>query len=174
MTDKAYEHNFEVDSTGVSNETSYCVSDVQHIYVNDINQGNYSSGFVNWSNVSVVGSSFEKQYAFSEGYLAVPYEVSVEVTTGAMRFDTGYSYAAALSHKGSHHFIDWCSIKMNGVSVNRNTHEFDNGKSIWFVSDNVGEANNETVSTSESDLTDSFRPTALRNDGWIDETEYRL
>ncbi len=48
------------------------ISDCQWIYINDINQINYSNGYVNFTNISVIGSNLEKQYLWSQGYLATP------------------------------------------------------------------------------------------------------
>ncbi len=80
MANSLFEFNFEHDQQPTEN--SYPISDVQWIYINDINQGNYSNGFINFTNVSVIGSSVEKQYLWSQGYLAIPYTITVAPSQG--------------------------------------------------------------------------------------------
>ena len=195
MSESLFHFNFEHDATGESKPSDYPISDVQYIYINDINQGNYSSGFVNFTNVSVIGSNFEKQYAWSEGYLLVPYQVDldlVQAAGGTAAFDPTFSYAGALSSKGSHHFLDWCSIKFNGVSCNRNTyynnlitnealktlnadeyklqadllgHAWDEGRFMDLVA-NVGEVNNRV--SKASNFTSVFNPSSQSNEGHVE------
>jgi hypothetical protein len=95
-------------------------TDVQWIYINDINQNNYSNGFVNFTNVSVIGSNVEKQYLWSQGYLAIPYTITA-VPTG-MQFVPDDSNINAISIKSYASFIDWVSVKFNGVSCTRNSY----------------------------------------------------
>ena len=75
MSNNLFQFNFEHDQQ--STENSYPISDVQWIYINDINQQNYSNGFVNFTNVSVIGSDVSKQYDWSQAYLALPYTVTI-------------------------------------------------------------------------------------------------
>ena len=53
------------------------------MYVNDINQQNYSNGFINFTNVSIIGSSFEKQYDWSQAYITMRYTVVIQPSGGA-------------------------------------------------------------------------------------------
>jgi hypothetical protein len=70
MANSLFEFNFEHDQNqDTSNQ--YPINDVQWIYINDINRNNYSNGFINFTNVSVIGNSVEKQYLWSQGYLAI-------------------------------------------------------------------------------------------------------
>ena len=75
MSNQLYQFNFEHDQQQTENQ--YPINDVQWIYVNDINSNNYSNGYVNFTNVSIIGSSVEKQYEWSQAYLAIPYTVTV-------------------------------------------------------------------------------------------------
>ena len=80
MANSLFQYHFEDDQQ--EKENSYPISDVQWIYINDINQNNYSNGFINFTNVSIIGSSVEKQYAWSQAYLAVPYTITVSPANG--------------------------------------------------------------------------------------------
>jgi hypothetical protein len=75
MANSLFQFNFQDDQQ--EKENSYPISDVQWIYINDINQSNYRNSFINFTNVSVIGSNVEKQYLWSQGYLAIPYTITV-------------------------------------------------------------------------------------------------
>jgi hypothetical protein len=119
MSNNLFQFNFEHDQQEKTN--SYPISDCQWIYINDVNQGNYSNGFINYTNVSVIGSNVEKQYLWSQGYLAIPYTITV-VGANGMQFVPDDSYVNALSIKSYASFIDWVSVKFNGVSCTRNSY----------------------------------------------------
>ena len=104
MTNSLFQFNFQDDQQ--EKENSYPISDVQWIYINDINQNNYSNGFINFTNVSIIGSSVEKQYAWSQGYLAVPYTITI-VPAGGMNFVVDDANVNALSVKSYASLIDW-------------------------------------------------------------------
>jgi hypothetical protein len=167
MSNNLFQFNFEHDQQPTEN--SYPISDVQWIYINDINQNNYSNGYINWTNVSVIGSDVSKQYLWSQGYLAIPYTITI-VPTG-MNFVADDSNANAISIKSYASFIDWVSVKFNGVSCTRNSyynalvmnekiktyntdkyklygdimaHDWDNGYGISYSS-TIGERNNNTL-----------------------------
>ncbi len=78
MSNNLFQFNFEHDQQPTENQ--YCISDAQWVYINDINQNNYSNGFINFTNVSVIGSDVSKQYLWSQGYLAIPYTITVVPT----------------------------------------------------------------------------------------------
>ena len=80
MSNNLFQFNFEHDLQPTENQ--YPISDCQWIYINDINQNSYSNGFINFTNVSVIGSNVEKQYLWSEGYLAIPYTITVAPANG--------------------------------------------------------------------------------------------
>jgi hypothetical protein len=118
MSNNLFQFNFEHDQQPTEN--SYPVSDCQWVYINDINQNNYSNGFINFTNVSVIGSSVEKQYLWSQAFLSIPYTITV-VPTG-MQLVADDSNVNALSVKSYASFIDWVSDKFNGVSCTRNSY----------------------------------------------------
>ena len=65
MSNSLFEFNYQHDQQPTNN--SYPVNDVQWIYINDINVGgNYGNGYINFTNVSVIGNSVEKQYLWSQ------------------------------------------------------------------------------------------------------------
>lgn len=120
MSKDLYEHDFEVDLT--EKETSYVMDDVQTIYINDINQQNYPTGFINWTNVSVVGSTVNKQYSWSNARISIPYTVAV-IPDGTNLIVTPHpTNTLALSVKSYLNMIDWISIKFNGVQCNRGSY----------------------------------------------------
>ena len=163
--------NFHYHEDQQDKDNSYPISDCQWIYINDINQNNYSNGYINFTNVSIIGSSVEKQYAWSQGYLAVPYTITVAGANG-LNFVADASNVNAISVKSYAALIDWVSIKFNGVSCTRNSyynhlatnerikqygadkfrlfgdilnHAWDTGTGIQYIS-TIGESNNTTVS----------------------------
>ena len=168
MSNNLFQFNFEYDQQPTEN--SYPISDCQWVYINDINQGNYSNGFVNFTNVSVIGSSVEKQYDWSQAYIALPYTVTVIPDGTLLTIVADTVNANALSIKSNACMIDWVSCKFNGVSVTRNSyynhllmneniktysddkfrlygdilgHAWDTGNSIGYIS-TAGEYNNVT------------------------------
>ena len=80
MTNSLFEYHFQEDQQ--EKENSYPISDVQWIYINDINQSNYSNGFINFTNASIIGNNVDKQYAWSQAHLAVPYTITVAPAGG--------------------------------------------------------------------------------------------
>ena len=111
MSNSLFEHHYQDDQQ--EKENSYPISDVQWIYINDINQGNYSNGYINFTNVSIIESSVEKQYAWSQGYISMPYTITVASGNG-MNFIADPANVNALSVKSYATFIDWVSVKVNG------------------------------------------------------------
>lgn len=123
MSDDLFEFNYMKDMKP-ENTTSYYTNDYQYIYVNDINNGNYSTGFVNFNNVSIVGSTVSKHFDWSQGYLQLPASTCLELTsdgTNGYAFDPTVSYKHALALKPYIHLIDQATVKFNGVPVNRQT-----------------------------------------------------
>jgi hypothetical protein len=168
MSNSLFNFNFHDDQQ--EKENTYPISDMQWIYINDINSSNYSNGFINFTNVSVIGSNVEKQYLWSQGYLAIPYTITVAPANG-MTFVVDDSNVNAISIKSYTSFIDWVSVKFNGVSCTRNSyynhlvmnekiktynndkyklygdimcHEWDTGTGISY-SATIGERNNNTL-----------------------------
>jgi hypothetical protein len=191
MSNNLFNFNFQDDLQ--EKENSYPISDVQWIYINDINQQNYSNGYINFTNVSVIGSNVEKQYFWSQAYIALPYTICVLPSGGAngLNFVVDDANVNAISVKSYATFLDWVSCKFNGVSVTRNSyynhlimneriktyntdkyrlygdilcHEWDTGAGISY-STTIGERNNNTVPTN---LTTGLRPTSVVNQGHLD------
>ena len=103
MANSLFQFNFEHDQQQTENQ--YPISDLQWIYINDINQNNYSNGFINFTNVSVIGNSVEKQYNWSQAYLAIPYTITVLPAAG-MTFNVDDANVNALSVKSYATMID--------------------------------------------------------------------
>jgi len=120
MSNNLFQFNFEHDQQPTEN--SYPISDVQWVYINDINQGNYSNGFVNFTNVSVIGSDVSKQYDWSQAYLVIPYTVTVVPDGTLLTTVVDPVNSNALSIKSNACLVDWVSCKFNGVSVTRNSY----------------------------------------------------
>ena len=120
MSNSVFQFNFEHDQQQTENQ--YPINDVQWIYVNDINSNNYGNGYINFTNVSIIGSSVEKQYDWSQAYLAIPYTVTVVPDGTLLTVAPDPVNVNALSIKSNACLIDWCSVKFNGVSVNRGSY----------------------------------------------------
>ena len=188
MTNSLFEYHYHEDQQ--EKENSYPISDCQWIYINDINQNNYSNGYINFTNVSIIGSNVEKQYAWSQSYLAVPYTITV-VPSNGLTFVADASNVNAISVKSYATLIDWVSVKFNGVSCTRNSyynhlamnerikqygadkyrlygdimnHVWDTGTGIQY-SATIGESNNTTVTPTT--LIPGFKPANIANQGHL-------
>lgn len=124
--------NFEVDESKMENE--YTATDIQWIYINDLNNGQYPNGWVNWSNVNIIGASAEKYFDWKQGYVVIPHGVILNVQTGSFgTLTAGNSTFTsentfAIGCKGSHHLVDLPQIKFAGAAVNRNS----NYNNFWM------------------------------------------
>ena len=188
MSNSLFNFNFQDDQQ--EKENTYPISDCQWIYINDINQTNYSNGYINFTNVSVIGSNVEKQYLWSQGYLAIPYTITV--VPNGMNFVVDDANVNAISIKSYASFIDWVSIKYNGVSCSRNSyynhlimneriktyntdkyklygdimcHDWDTGAGISY-SATIGERNNNTLPLTT--LATGANPSNIVNQGHLD------
>jgi hypothetical protein len=120
MSNSLFEYHYHEDQQDKDN--TYPISDCQWIYINDINQLNYSNGYINFTNVSIIGSAVEKQYAWSQAYLAIPYTVTVVPDGTILTISPDVGNANALSLKSNATLIDWVSVKFNGLSCTRNSY----------------------------------------------------
>ena len=119
MANSLFDYHYQDDK--IEKQNSYPISDCQWIYINDINQLNYANGYINFTNVSIIGSSVDKMYAWSQAYLAVPYTITVAGGNG-LAFVADASNVNALSVKSYATLMDWVSVKFNGVSCTRNSY----------------------------------------------------
>jgi hypothetical protein len=74
------EYNFELDKETM--DDIYPASDVQWIYLNDINNGNYANNFINFSNINLIGANSDKFIDFSQAYVQIPVTVNLTATNG--------------------------------------------------------------------------------------------
>jgi len=127
---------------------------------------------------------------WSQGYLAIPYTITV-VPAGGMTFSVDDANVNALSIKSYATMIDWVSAKFNGVSVTRNSyynhlmmnerikqyntdkyklygdimcHEWDTGSGISY-SATIGERNNNTLPLTT--LQTGMNPANIVNEGHL-------
>ena len=63
MPNSLFQFNFQ--DYQQEKENSYPISDVQWIYINDINQSNYSNGFINFTNISVIVAMYKTIFMVS-------------------------------------------------------------------------------------------------------------
>jgi len=111
----AIKHNFDHDLDSMEND--YATNDIQYIYAN---------GWVNFTNLQMVGSSPDKFFDWSQAYVVIPY--TIILTTGNCTLAVAAGGAAAAENsmsvacKGNHHLINLALIKYNGVSVNRGSY----------------------------------------------------
>ena len=52
---QAVDFNFQTDEQKLDNV--YPCNDVQYIYINDLNTGNYQNNYINFSNMTLVGGN---------------------------------------------------------------------------------------------------------------------
>ena len=188
MSNDLFNFNYHEDLEPTNN--NYPISDVQWIYINDINANNYANGYINFTNVSLIGSSVDKQYLWSQAYLAIPYTITVLASAG-LAISPDVANVNALSVKSYASFIDWVSVKFNGVSCTRNSyynhlmmnekikqynsdkyrlygdimcHEWDVGTGISYRIE-TGERNNNTAPTT---LITGSNPSNIVNKGHLD------
>lgn len=122
MTSKLQEqvaYNFERDLIEVSNV--YPSSDVRYVVVNDNNKQSYSQNWVNFNNLSLVGSAPDSFLAFSEGRVDIPIEVTATLANAT--FPSGSSveqFGRAILPKAYHHFVDVANITFSGIGISQN------------------------------------------------------
>lgn len=166
------EYNFELDRETM--DEIYPASDLQWIYLNDINNGNYANNFINFSNINLIGASSEKYMDFSQAYVQIPITVNLTATNayfgyglvpGATSTITpAKENACAIGMKPFHHVIDYASIKVGGTPVNRNSqwnNFYINEKLKTMNTDEyriIGEILNYSLDSSESLSTTSTTP----------------
>ena len=135
-------YNYEYDEK--EPENIFVASDVQHVYINDLNQSDYSNGWINWSNLNLIGASSNRYFDWSQGYAVIPHGCVLNVdnvagqtasnpsfgtvirtTTAGVATTTGYQHlvenALAIAPKGNHNLIDLVQAKFGGASINRNS-----------------------------------------------------
>lgn len=123
--EKLVEFEFDYDNEDYDNAESYVASDVQWIYINDSNNKTYSNGYINWTNLNIIGSSLDRFFGWADGYVTIPYDLSINlVQTGTPSVDNRTFYTTknlskCIAPKGWQHLVDWASIKFNGVQVTR-------------------------------------------------------
>ena len=133
------EYNFHLDKEQMQHD--YPASDIQWIYLNDINNGSYSNNYINFSNINLLGSDTSKFLDFSQAYVQIP--ITVQATCSAVSNNASVNCywgnastvatgnptvmvdakenAYAVGMKPFHHIIDYASLKIGGVPVNRNS-----------------------------------------------------
>jgi len=194
MSNSLFEHDFQVDLE--PNENTYVAQDVQWQYSNDNNMNNYSNGYINWSNISLGGSSIDKMYSFSNAYITIPYSIilTADGVANGLRFDVKdqvNTFAACL--KGNHCIVDWVSFKVDGAQLTRSSyhnhlmmnekiktynadkykiygdimgHAWDNGYGINYVPTGLGEVNNNILTTTAIGSA-GLNPSQMVNSGHV-------
>ena len=119
MSKSLFEHDFQKDLE--ENENTYAVQDIQWQYINDNNQGNYSNGYINFTNLNLSSGSIDKMYSFSNAYITVPYTIALYGDGTNFKFapDAANAYAACL--KSSAYIVDWVSCKFDGAQLTRSS-----------------------------------------------------
>ena len=194
MSNTLYAHDFQVDLDS-NTDNQYCSNDIQNTYINDINQGTYSSGFINFTNLNLVGNSIDKMFSFSNAYITIPYTIQLTAsgTNFAFKVDPSNAYSASL--KGAHTIIDWISLKFDTSQLSHNMyhnhlmmnekiktyntdkykiygdimgHQWDNGYSINLSTglSGLGEVNNN-IKAPTSNITIGSKPDTMVNNGHV-------
>jgi len=119
MSNTLYEHDFQVDLDS-NTENQYATNDIQKTYINDINQGTYSSGFINFTNLNLVGNSIDKMFSFSNAYITIPYTINLTASGTGFTFKVDPSNAYSACLKGAHTIVDWISLKFDTSQLSHN------------------------------------------------------
>lgn len=111
-------YSFEKDLQEVSNV--YPSSDVRYVVINDTNKQVYNQHWINFNNLSLVGSSPDSFLNFAEGRLDIPLEATVTLAGGTFPANISIKrFGRALMPKAYHHFVDVCNLTFSGISVSR-------------------------------------------------------
>jgi hypothetical protein len=114
---------------------SYTATNTNHVMLTDTNNSTYNNGWINFSAQSIAGSENSMMFDFAQGYVEIPWLLTLTLKDGESSFgtrvDTVGAKAAHYRHspentfaagsKGSHHITDVLQIEFGGASVNRNS-----------------------------------------------------
>ena len=123
MSNDLIQFHFENDLQELENQ--FPCSNIESIYINDNNNGNYANGKVNFTSASIVGSVADKQSFWSEAKIIMPYTVQLDTIDCTFSTATAatitHENSLAVGTKGYHNFVDNFTAKFNGIPLNRNT-----------------------------------------------------
>ena len=123
MSNDLIQFHFENDLQDLENQ--FPCSNIESIYINDNNNGNYANGKVNFTSASIVGSVADKQSFWSEAKIIMPYTVTLDAVNCTFSTATAATItqenSLAVGTKGYHNFVDNFTGKFNGIPLNRNT-----------------------------------------------------
>lgn len=127
MSEELLKYNFDLDlSSNELNKTIYVADDVAYTQCPDAANGTgYTAGFINFTNLNLLGNTDRKYFDWSEAYLELPYSFTLDLineddVASKYVFDTTKNWKYALAPKGYHHFIDQATIEFSGIACNRN------------------------------------------------------
>ena len=113
------------------NQTDFTVVDPQWSSYPDGNNGQYSMNTVRFSSINVTSPGQERWFNYAAGFIAMPYSIAMTIATPApgavltglvtAAFDPTQTYAQALSHLGTNHFISHIELNVGGISAQRET-----------------------------------------------------
>jgi hypothetical protein len=126
--DKRVEYDLEYDTQ--DNDFKYLTTHNDVMIINDINQGNYNQGYIEFSNLNIQSPSTEHALLWSQSYVQVLHEVRLTCSRGAFARPlltggniTGLAESVenscAITPKSAIHLIDNASIKLSGFSINQ-------------------------------------------------------
>lgn len=117
------EHNFQHDL--VEKDNTYPASDVQWVWINDLNNNIYGNQYINFSNLNMVGASPNKLFDWSQAYASIPFRVRATIANGTFSTANKEDYVGAVAPKGFQHIVDLIQLKYGGITVNRGS-QFNN------------------------------------------------
>jgi hypothetical protein len=74
--------NFLFETDRVQEDNMYVTSGVNHYQLNDFNNFNYSTGWLNFNGVQLVGNRAERVLQLNQSYLTVPFGCTVKMANG--------------------------------------------------------------------------------------------
>lgn len=76
---------FEIDQSLLAQSNTYVATDVTYSRIDDNNQKQYSSNFVNFDSINIASNILNKCYHFSEQIMILNYEVTLDIENGTFK-----------------------------------------------------------------------------------------
>ena len=121
MSNQAVQYEYQEDMQTMEND--YPCNSINWEYKNDVNNGNYAAGQINFGTINFTGTEAGVQFSPHKGFITVPYTVTLDAINCTFTSDDTTVVADnkyALGSKGYHHFIDKTSLKVGGTQITEN------------------------------------------------------
>lgn len=126
---------FNSENDSVNYENEFVAADRNFVYINDINNNNYQSGFINFNSQNVIGHDAKRVLAMNNGFMVLPFGCVVSCwnvnagndigtfggATGSTvnSFTLQSNFTNAVSLKMQHHIFNQISNKFGNQVINQ-------------------------------------------------------